>query len=88
MAIVETKEAVVQLDKGLTIPLTPQNVSTLVELGVSVENFKHSTLTAHRIVEIRDYTRWYEETLSQYKVLSSNWLTRQFVAKLPPELCK
>ncbi|MCD6441925.1 hypothetical protein J7L24_00010 [bacterium] len=88
-AIIETKEAVVQLkEKGGAISLTTEDLSTLIELGVSIENFKHSTLTAARIAEARDYVRWYKETLHYYQIVTSNWFTKQFIAKLPPELCK
>lgn len=57
------------------------------ELGsIQVENLQHSSRLAERIVEIRDYIRWYKETLRRYRYYNDRWFLRQWIAKMPEEL--
>lgn len=85
-AVEKTTEAVVKLG-GKEPALDAKALSTLVELGVSVENLSQSTnILSKRIMEQRDYIKDYQETLSRYRVWSSRWFTRAFIARLPKEL--
>jgi len=52
----------------------------------SIENYKHSTNTSNRIVEHRDYMKERLELRGKYKLITTRWVTKQFVATPPPGL--
>lgn len=54
--------------------------------GIRVESMQHSSRVSDRIVEIRNYTRWYKETLGRYREYDKRWFIRQWIAKIPEEL--
>jgi predicted cation transporter len=82
-SITSTADAVVQLENT---PLEIEQLAALVDIGVSVENLQHSTLTASRIKEARDYQRMILETRYYYRRVTANWFLRMFVAKPPKSL--
>lgn len=75
-----TADAVVRLDKT---PLDVQQIAALVDVGVSVENLQHSTLTANRIAEARNYNRRMIENRLYYRRIYRHWFLRLFIAKPP-----
>jgi len=66
--------------------IPPEVRSVLVELGISVENLKQSSNISDRIVELRDLRKEYYDRLNWYKMCTSKWITRQFIAKMPRDL--
>ncbi len=84
-SITSTADAVVQLDSQ---ELSVENIAALVNIGVRVENLKHSTLTATRILEARDYQREMTEKKAFYRLVNKYWILRQFIAKPPEGLLK
>ncbi len=82
-SITSTADAVVRLDKQA---LGVEQIAALVDIGISVENLKHSSLTASRIKEARDYQRRIMETKYYYRRVASNWFLCMFVAKPPKSL--
>jgi len=59
------------------------NSDTVVE---GLKNLQHSTNVANRMAELRDYDRWYRETLQLYRYYTKNWFFRDWIPKLPAEL--
>lgn len=80
--IMSTADAVVRLDKT---PLDVQQIAALIDVGISVENLQHSTLTANRISEARNYNRRMIEKRLYYRRIYRNWFLRLFIAK-PPQV--
>jgi len=75
-AIAETKLAVVELNNG----------DSTIEISEGLANLKHSTLTAERIAEMRNYLKYYYETLERYRLYKSIWFCRRFIADMPAVL--
>ena len=84
--IQRTSDAVVNLDQEGSTDISTLDVETLVKLGVSIENFKHSTLTAERILAWGTYNKEYLEELTYYRIADNNWFLRSFIPDLPEEL--
>ncbi len=79
-SITSTADAVVELKQT---PLDVQQIAALVDIGVSVENLRHSSLTASRIREARDYQRSIVEAKYLYRRLEGNLFLKMFIAKPP-----
>jgi len=70
------------------IEMTRDSVIYLHDSGniASMENLKQSTNISDAIATWRAKEEWYYETLNRYISLNSNWLTRQYIARMPVKL--
>jgi len=70
------------------IEMTRDSVIYLHDSGniASMENLKQSTNISDTIAAWRAKEEWYYETLNRYISLNSNWLTRQYIARMPVKL--
>jgi len=70
------------------IEMTRDSVIYLHDSGniASMENLKQSTNISDAIAAWRAKEEWYYETLNRYISLNSNWLTRQYIARMPVKL--
>lgn len=82
-AIDKTADAVVRLDDG---EIGVAEIAAMVDVGISVENLKHSSMTAERIREARNYRRYIIETRHYYRMVTQNWFLKMFIAKPPKSL--